>query len=283
VVRTRHLDIPLKRNPLSRAVYRLLADSIVVTGASGAARLIAESGVSPERVHVVPTGIDLARFDPATVDGSRIRRELGILPELPIVGMIGVLRALKGSDVFLRGCRAILDRIPAARFLVVGDGPMRREVRDLRETLGLSEAAHLIGQREDVPELLAAMTIFVLPSLAGEGSPQAVTQAMVMGIPVVASSLPGVSELAREGETALLFPPGNAAALAEAVCRLLADEAARRRLAERARAEVCEAYTLERMLDRMERIYLDEMARCRGGSAGRTAPRAADPGEAVRR
>jgi glycosyltransferase involved in cell wall biosynthesis len=283
VVRTRHLDIPLKRNPLSRAVYRLLADSIVVTGASGAARLIAESGVSPERVHVVPTGIDLARFDPATVDGSRIRRELGILPELPIVGMIGVLRALKGSDVFLRGCRAILDRIPAARFLVVGDGPMRREVRDLRETLGLSEAAHLIGQREDVPELLAAMTIFVLPSLAGEGSPQAVTQAMVMGIPVVASSLPGVSELAREGETALLFPPGNAAALAEAVCRLLADEAARRRLAERARAEVCEAYTLERMLDRMERIYLDEMARCRGGFAGRTAPRAADPGEAVRR
>ena len=283
VVRTRHLDIPLKRNPLSRAVYRLLADSIVVTGASGAARLIAESGVSPERVHVVPTGIDLARFDPATVDGSRIRRELGILPELPIVGMIGVLRALKGSDVFLRGCRAILDRIPAARFLVVGDGPMRREVRDLRETLGLSEAAHLLGQREDIPELLAAMTIFVLPSLAGEGSPQAVTQAMVMGIPVVASSLPGVSELAREGETALLFPPGNAAALAEAVCRLLADEAARRRLAERARAEVCEAYTLERMLDRMERIYLDEMARCRGGSAGRTAPRAADPGEAVRR
>jgi glycosyltransferase involved in cell wall biosynthesis len=283
VVRTRHLDIPLKRNPLSRAVYRLLADSIVVTGASGAARLIAESGVSPERVHVVPTGIDLARFDPATVDGSRIRRELGILPELPIVGMIGVLRALKGSDVFLRGCRAILDRIPAARFLVVGDGPMRHEVRDLRETLGLSEAAHLIGQREDVPELLAAMTIFVLPSLAGEGSPQAVTQAMVMGIPVVASSLPGVSELAREGETALLFPPGNAAALAEAVCRLLADEAARRRLAERARAEVCEAYTLERMLDRMERIYLDEMARCRGGFAGRTAPRAADPGEAVRR
>jgi glycosyltransferase involved in cell wall biosynthesis len=90
-------------------------------------------------------------------------------------------------------------------------------------------------------------------------------------------------ELAREGETALLFAPGDAAALADAVCRLLADEPARRRLAERARAEVCEAYTLERMLDRMERIYLDEMARCRGGSAGRTAPRAADPGEAVRR
>ena len=283
VVRTRHLDIPLKRNPLSRAVYRLLADTIVVTGASGAARLVAESGVSPERVHVVPTGIDLARFDPAAVDGSRIRRELGFPPGVPVVGTIGVLRALKGSNVFLRGCRAILDRIPAARFLVVGDGPMRREVHDLQKTLGLSEAAHLLGHREDVPDVMAALDVFVSSSLGGEINPQVVSQAMAMGVPVVASSLPGMLELAREGETALLFAPGDAAALADAVCRLLADEPVRRRLAERARAEVCEAYTLERMLDRMERIYLDEMARCRGGSAGRTAPRAADPGEAVRR
>jgi glycosyltransferase involved in cell wall biosynthesis len=166
---------------------------------------------------------------------------------------------------------------------MAGDGPLRREVRDLQEKLGLAEAMHLLGHREDVPDVMAALDVFVSSSLGGEINPQAVSQAMAMGIPVVASALPGMREQAREGETALLFPPGNAAALAEAVCRLLADEAARRRLAERARAEVCEAYTLERMLDRMERIYLDEMARCRGGSAGRTAPRSTDPGEAVRR
>ena len=160
---------------------------------------------------------------------------------------------------------------------------MRREVHDLRETLGLSEAAHLLGQREDVPELLAAMTVFVLPSLAGEGSPQAVTQAMVMGIPVVASSLPGVSELAREGETAQLFAPGDATGLADAVCRLLADEPARRRLAERARAEVRETYGLERMLDRMEGIYLDGMRRGRGDAADHTGPRAVGVREAGRR
>jgi len=142
---------------------------------------------------------------------------------------------------------------------------------------------HLLGHREDVPDVMAALDVFVSSSLGGEINPQAVSQAMAMGIPVVASALPGMREQAREGETALLFPPGNAGAMAEAVCRLLADEAARLRLAERARADVCEAYTLESMLDRMERIYLDEMARCRGGSAGRTAPRAADPGEAVRR
>ena len=200
-----------------------------------------------------------------------------------MVGTIGVLRALKGPDVFLRGCRVILDRIPAARFLMAGDGPLRREVRDLQEKLGLAEAMRLLGHREDVPDVMAALDVFVSSSLGGEINPQAVSQAMAMGIPVVASALPGMRELAREGETALLFPPGNAAALADAVCRLLADEAARRRLAERARADVCEAYTLERMLDRMERIYLDGMARCRGGSAGRTAPQAADPGGAVRR
>ena len=283
VVRTRHLDLPLQRNPVSRAVYRLLADVIVVTGASGAARLVAESGVSPTRVQVVPTGVDLTRFDPGSADGRRIRGELGIPSGAPVVGTIGVLRALKGPDVFLRGCRVILDRIPAARFLMAGDGPLRREVRDLQEKLGLAEAMRLLGHREDVPDVMAALDVFVSSSLGGEINPQAVSQAMAMGIPVVASALPGMRELAREGETALLFPPGNAAALADAVCRLLADEAARRRLAERARADVCEAYTLERMLDRMERIYLDGMARCRGGSAGRTAPQAADPGGAVRR
>jgi glycosyltransferase involved in cell wall biosynthesis len=283
VVRTRHLDLPLKRNPLSRAVYRLLADTIVVTGASGAARLVAESGVSPARVHVVPTGIDLARFDPTAVDGSRIRRELGFPPGVPVVGTIGVLRALKGPDVFLRGCRIILDKIPATRFLMAGDGPLRREVRDMQENLGLAEAMHLLGHREDVPELLAALDVFVLSSLGSEINPQAVSQAMVMGVPVVASALPGVSEMAREGETALLFPPGDVTALAAAVCQMLTDESARRALAARAQAEAREHCGLERMLDRMERIYLDEMARCRGGSAGRIAPRAADPGEAVRR
>jgi glycosyltransferase involved in cell wall biosynthesis len=283
VVRTRHLDIPLKRNPLSRAVYRLLADTIVVTGVSGAARLVAESGVSTTRVRVVPTGVDLTRFDPGSADGRRIRGEFGIPSGAPVVGTIGVLRALKGPEVFLRGCRIILDRNPAARFLMAGDGPLWREVRDLQEKLGLAEAMHLLGHREDVPDVLAALDVFVSSSLGGEINPQAVSQAMAMGIPVVASALAGMWEQAGEGETALLFPPGDAAALADAVCRLLADEVARRRLAERARAEVCEAYTLERMLDRMERIYLDEMARYRGGSAGRTAPRAADPGEAVRR
>ena len=279
VVRTRHLDLPLQRNPISRAVYRLLADVIVVTGASGAARLVAESGVSPERVGVVPTGIDLARFDPAAVDGSRIRRELGLPPGVPVVGTIGILRALKGPDVFLRGCRAILDRVPAVRFLMVGDGPLRREAHDLRGKLGLGEAVHLLGHREDVPELLAALDVFVLSSLGGEINPQVVSQAMVMGVPVVASALPGVSEMAREGETALLFPPGDVTALADAVCRILMDEPARRVLAARAQVEAREHCGLERMLDRMERIYLDEMARRRGRSAGRTV----DPGKAVRR
>jgi glycosyltransferase involved in cell wall biosynthesis len=268
VVRTRHLDIPLQRNPLSRAVYRLLADTIVVTSASGAARLVAESGVSPERMHVVPTGIDLARFDPAAVDGSRIRRELGFPPGLPVVGTIGILRVLKGPEVFLRGCRAILDRVPAARFLMAGDGPLRREVHDLRERLGLSEAVHLLGQREDVPELLAALDVFVLSSLAGEGNPQAVSQAMAMGVPVVTSALPGVSELARAGETALLFPSGDVAALADAVYQLLTDEPMRRALSARAQAEARAHCGLERMLDRMEHIYLDRMARGRDGHAG---------------
>lgn len=283
VVRTRHLDIPLKRNPLSRMVYRLLADAVVVTGASGAARLVAEAGVPPERIHVVPTGIDLDRFDPARVDGSRIRRELGIEASAAVIGTIGVLRVLKGIDIFLRGCRAILDRNPAARFLVVGDGPMRREVRALWQALHLEGAAWLLGHREDIPELLAAMSVLVLPSLTGEGNPQVVSQAMAMGVPVVASALPGIMELARDGDTALLFPAGDAQGLADAVCRMLEDGETRRRLASRGQALARARLSLDAMLDQIEVIYASVVTGEREGHAEPAAPGTGEPEGRVRR
>jgi glycosyltransferase involved in cell wall biosynthesis len=220
--------------------------------------------VPADRLFVVPTGVDLARFDPSAVDGGGIRRALGIPTAAPVVGTISVLRAIKGADVFLRGCRAILDRIPSARFLVVGDGPMRREVRELRDALGLSATVHLLGQREDVPELLAAMDVFVFPSLGADINSQAVSQAMAMGVAVVASDIPGNQEQARDGDTALVFPPGDAGALAEATCRLIGDEATRRRLAARGQATVRAGYTLETMLDRMESIYGVQIAKRRG-------------------
>jgi len=277
VVRTRHLDLPLKRNPLSRSVYRLLADTVVVTGRSGADRLAAESGVPADRLFVVPTGVDLVRFDPTAVDGGGIRRALDIPPSAPVVGTVSVLRAIKGTDVLLRGCRAILDRIPSARFLVVGDGPMRREVRELRDALGLSATVHLLGQREDVPELLAAMDVFVFPSLGADINSQAVSQAMAMGVAVVASDIPGNQEQARDGDTALVFPPGDASALAEATCRLIGDGETRRRLAARGQARVRAGYTLETMLDRMESLYCGQIVKRRGQGAASGA-RASAPG-----
>ena len=166
----------------------------------------------------------------------------------------------------------ILDRIPAARFLVVGDGPMRREVRELRDALGLSGAAHLLGQREDIPELLAAMDVFVFPSLGADINSQAVSQAMAMGVTVAASNIPGNLEQACDGETALLFAPGDSAGLADAVCRLIGDPETRRALAARALAAVRSGYTLETMLERMDAIYQEEVLRRRqNGVASRVS------------
>ncbi len=283
VVRTRHLNIPLKRNPVSRAVYRWLADAVIVTGGPAAIRLASEAGVPPERIHVVPTGIDLDRFDPARVDGSRIRIELGIEASAPLVGTVGVLRALKGMDVFLRGCRAILDRNPAARFLVVGDGPMRREIRALRGSLHLQEAVWLLGHREDIPELLAAMSVFVWPALTGEGNPQVVSQALAMGVPVVASALPGVLDLARDGDTALLFPAGDAEGLANTVCRLLEDGETRRRLASQGQSLARARLSVDVMLDRIEVIYAGVVRRRRERHAEGAASGTGEPEGRVRR
>jgi glycosyltransferase involved in cell wall biosynthesis len=138
---------------------------------------------------------------------------------------------------------------------------MRRELRELRDALRLSDAAHLLGQREDVPEVLAAMDVFVFPTLGADINSQAVSQAMAMGIPVAASAIPGNLEQASDGETALLFPPGDAGRLADVVCRLLEDPQLRQALAARARERVRSGYTLETMLDRMDDIYRTQAGR----------------------
>jgi len=160
---------------------------------------------------------------------------------------------------------------------------MRREVRALWQARHLEGAAWLLGHREDIPELLAAMSVLVLPSLTGEGNPQVVSQAMAMGVPVVASALPGIMELARDGDTARLFPAGDAQGLADAVCRMLEDGEIRRRMASRGQALARARLSVDAMLDRIEVIYAGVVPGGHGRHAGRAAPRPGEPGERLRR
>ncbi len=249
VVRSRHVTIAIPRR--RGLVYRLAQR--VITSGEAAGRVVAAAGVPAERIVAVPPGIDTARFHPG-VGGAGVRRELG-LASSPVVGLVANIRGSKGHNVFLEAARAVLAAQPATRFLIVGDGVGFDEVRGRVEAMGLSPAVRMTGFRRDIPEVMAALDVLVLPSIRSEAASQVIPQALAVGTPVIATTVGGSRELIREGETGRLIPPGDAPALAAAILATLADPEAARAQARRGQAVVRERHSLDAAMARTTAVY----------------------------
>jgi glycosyltransferase involved in cell wall biosynthesis len=248
VVRSRHVAIGVgRRAPL---VYHL-ADRIVTSGEAVRAILVA-AGVRPERVVSIPPGVDLDQFHPG-VSGTAVRRELELVG--PVAGLVADLRRSKGHAVFLRAARDVLSAVPAARFLVVGDGVGRGRVQDLIAGLGLAGAVTMTGFRRDVPEVMAALDVLVLPSIRSEATSQVLLQALAVGTPVVATTVGGSPEIVRDRVTGWLVPPDDPAALAGAIVEALAGPAEARRRAAAGQREVLERFGLPAAMARIVAVY----------------------------
>jgi glycosyltransferase involved in cell wall biosynthesis len=264
VVRTRHLSVPLKRDPFSRLVYRTLCDKIVTTGEAIRRLFLEELRLDSSKVISIPTGVDLSELDPHTVDGQQVRQEIGVEATTPLIGIVAVLRSWKGHRFFLEAVPLILRRVPSARFLIVGDGPQEENIQGWIRELGLVQPVMMLGHREDIPEVLAALDIVVSASTAAEGVPQALLQALAMRRPVVATRVGAVPEVIRHGETGLLVPPGDPAALAAAVTSLLSDPHRGAALGMAGRRLVEKHFTVESMLEQLEVVYAEMLAPRRG-------------------
>ncbi len=260
VIRTRHKSTPVTNTIRHRLLYKVLPHAIVTTGANVREQLIGQLGLCPSLVVSIPTGVDTAVFRPATSTGT-VRAELGAAPNDPLIGSVAFLRSYKGLTHLLDAAALVRRRHPGAKFLIVGDGPEKAQVMAKIQRLGLSSAVVLTGFRPDVPGILAELDVFVLPSVEGEGLPQALTQAMAMQRAVVATYVGGIPEVLSHGVTGLLVPPGDLEALAHGIATLLRDRALRMRLGRAARERILSGYTLEQMLDQTEELY----ARLLGG------------------
>ena len=251
LVRTRHVSIPVPRDYATRWLYRTATARVVTTGAALGEQLIRDNGLDAARVDSVPTGIDTATFAP--LSRAAARRELGLPDAAPLAGIVATLRSWKGH-------RYLVDAMPRlrrrdARLVIVGDGPQRGALEAQVAQLGLGERVLFAGQRTDVACWLAALDVFVLPSYANEGVPQALLQAMLVGVPCVTTDAGAIPEIARHGETACIVPREDAAALAAAIDGVLDDPAASAAIAERARAFVLPRFGIDTMLDRMETVF----------------------------
>jgi glycosyltransferase involved in cell wall biosynthesis len=215
--------------------------------------LIAEIGLDPARIRVVPNGVDIAAIDAAR-PGPEVRRELGLPVEAAVIGLVARLDHWgKGHKELFEAMASLKESYPV-HTLLVGGGRRQDEVKAVAADLGLAESVHFLGPRQDVPDLLASMDIFVLPSYS-EGVSLALLEAMATGLPVVASAVGSTPEVLADGVNGLLIPPRDAAALGEALARLLADRAWATQLGAHARTHVREHFSLDRLGREINEIY----------------------------
>lgn len=208
------------------------------------------NGVSTNRLVVIPNGIDPLRF---SVHDDR-RQELGISQDAPVAGFIARLVPQKDPVLFVEVCAEVARALPQARFLLVGDGPLRASVEAAAQEAGLTDRLLLTGFRPDVPQLLAAIDVFVLTS-AWEGLPFAVLEAMASRRPVVAPDLPGIDEVIENGRTGLIVGTRQPRQLAQAVERLLRMPEVCRQMGAAARDRLERHFTVTAMAAATAEVY----------------------------
>ncbi len=203
---------------------------------------VLESTRVPERmIRVVPLGRDPRRFDPSRYNRSEARSRYGLPMDKEIVGVIGRLDPQKGQEEFLRSLPLVLEQRRNVYYVLVGEethgeGGFRRHLVNLSHELGIQDHVRFLPFTEDVPEFMAAIDVFALPSYS-ETFGLVLIEAMAMGKPVVATSTGGVPEIVEDGRDGLLIPPRDEKALGEAIVRLLKNTSLRTTLSKQARLD----------------------------------------------
>jgi glycosyltransferase involved in cell wall biosynthesis len=248
-----------KRGPLrlwfDRATGWMIARHICVSQ-DVAAFSAARGGLPVAKIRVIPNGVDAARLAEAQPADLT---QFGIPAGSRTLLYVGRLDPQKGPFVLMAAVRELLPRYPEVHVLVVGDGPLGVKLRAWATKVGLSERVHFIGRRNDVPSLMRAAEIFVLPSL-WEGLPNVVLEAMAAGVPVIASRVEGISDLLVDDRTGIVVPANSSAALVEAIDRLLSDPQHAHQMAHSAQHYVREQFAWDHVVEMYGAVYAELLA-----------------------
>lgn len=210
------------------------------------------TGIARNRVRIIGNGVDIARFQvPAK---ATLREELGIKTGDIVVGIIARLSEEKDHPTLIRAFRRVVDTAPNYRLLIVGDGPQRSELESLIQQLGLQHKIILTGSREDVPDILALLDIFVLCSRT-EGMPLTLLEAMAAGKTILCTPVGGIPNIIQDGRNGLLFPPGNADKLADLLLKVIRDRTLSTQLRTTTRQDAERKYGIARMVQAYESLY----------------------------
>jgi len=253
-----HIHEIYQTTPMRRRIIvglvRHLPDAIVAVSDAVATQLTPCS-----KLRRIYNGIDASAYA-AQADWKAVRREFNFGPQDVVVGCMGRLSAQKGQNIFLQAASLVAAMHPEARFLVVGDEALgeagfRARLEALTGELGLNGRVFFAGYRSDAASVLAAMDLFVHPTVIPDSLPMVILETMALGKPVVATATGGTPELVEEGRTGLLVPAGDAAALAQSIHRLLAHPGLAQRLGKVGRRRAEERFSWRNHIQQLESLY----------------------------
>lgn len=232
----------------------------VVCVSEGQAVKVRKAGVAEERVEVVRNSVNVDRFARSVEGAEKSLRSLIPRPVSQVVLAVGRLSPEKGFDDFIEAARMVLQRRADVGFVIIGDGPLKKELQSQINAAGLKSSVMLSGFRNDVDQLLPHATLLVQSSHT-EGMPNVVLEAMAASVPVVATSVGGTPELIVHGESGYLVPAGDAEILSEGMLSLLGDSMERARIAAAARLRVEEQFSFASQAASYERLFGKLLAR----------------------
>jgi glycosyltransferase involved in cell wall biosynthesis len=260
-----------KKDPIHRWLHARTARVLAISSAIKQ-NLLKRTTIPEGRIVTVPNGVDLSRFPPGSHDRGEARRALGVPEGAPAAGLVGRISRGKGHMEFVRAAALVLREIPDAVFPIVGsvsegEEEYARRVHALARELRIEESLLFAGFREDVPRVLAALDLLVVPSRS-EAFGNVVLEGMAASLPVAASGEAGIRDIVADGETGVLFPPDDPDTLAAAMVRLLRDPDARRAMGRKGRERVENLFDRRKRTDLIERLYREVIEEAGGRVSG---------------
>ncbi len=254
---TSRRDLGFKRKGIYDKIFRLTSKDCkkCIANCNAIKEIVTQrDSLPPEKIEVIYNGLDLSEFQEAS-KSEPLREELGIVNGAPLVGLIANFNfEIKGHGYFLGAAKEILAKIPEARFILVGDGPLRPRYEHVVRESDIEKKVYFLGKRTDVPAILSNLDISVLSS-TNEGFSNVILESMAAGKPVVATNVGGSREMIKDGITGYLVPPADSQAMANAIVNLLTNPEKAVAMGEMGRKEIKEKFTVEVMVKQYEELY----------------------------
>ena len=250
-----------KRKFMNRFIFKRVSKIVTVGQAVKKDVLRDNPSVCADKVFSLGNSIDYGRFADVKISKEQAKKNIGLPEKSFVFGTVGRLVPTKGQAFLLEAFAKVKQKKSEAELIFIGKGRLESQLKEKADKMGLADSVHFLGKRSDIPQILRAMDVFVLPSIA-EGLPRSLLEAMAAGLPCVATVVGGIVEILGDGEFGLLVPAENAQALAKAMMQFIVmPELEKNNIIEKAKQHIRDCYTHKVVIEKLQNVYEDAYAK----------------------